>query len=520
MQSEVSVSVLDFGDPVSVATINQAIAATANGTVVIPEGQYALDGDILIEQKNSGSGAQGFFTLEAVGVRLTGTGRIIVDSCKRIKIIGLDAPNYDVCWRGCWWSSFEDLRFHKLVMGDNEGAVFSSSSWNRVTGGQSQGVILHQNATSYYNALEWYNHTIRGDASQGFTQPSEYAFEFLGDRNAQMWSYNGGDVSYQTEAIYNIGSANTSADVELTFRSVYFDSLWPSMPERNNIKIRTDDCHHANAHNFSQSITSAFTEPVDMYRADRSLRHTGTSSINLIPNGDFRDILSNWVGNDLPIWSTSGGVVTAKSGGITGTYLNIENSNTENNVCYFRSLPLPVASRVTGCIALRNAEAGTRSIQVGIAGLYTTPQISDSEWTFVTITNNDILPMGSTVNVLTNTIDGTAYNVDVAYVSLTLGSGGNVLAPSVRHRVVDHSFPWTPGSIGAGSSLSRTVTVGDAAVGDFVLLSASVGLGNILASATVTSDTEVEIVLFNSGGTEQTIGASTWNVRIQKKSYL
>ncbi len=513
------VSVDDFGSATTLDATNLAISSTSDGRLVIPQGSYSFNGDILIAGKNTSAfGVQGYFTLDATGVRLTGTGRIIIDSCKRIKIIGLDAPGYTVHWRGCWWSTFEDLRIHKYIIGDADGASFSAANCNRVVGGHSQSVVLHENATSWYNRMEFYNHSMTGEANQGYTTTSDYAFEFLGNKNAQMWSFNGGDISYHANGIYNIGAANTGGDVDLTFRDVYFDTVYPLSTDRLNTKIRAINCFHANAHSYTAALPAALTNPMELWRRDKSFRHTGHMPLNLILNGDFRNTPSSWIGANSPISSFSGGQVTANPGGFSGTYLNLVGDT--GAICYFTSIPLPTSARVTGTIILRNADAGEREIEVGIGGLYTQTLISDTEWKIVTATTNSTLTVGQQINVLVNTLDDTPYNVDVAYVGLTQGGGGDLLAASRSFRYIDKTFTWNPGEILAGASTSTTVSVDGAALGDFVSVSSSIALGAAEAIAHVEAAGQVKVTLLNLGDSALDLASASWFVRVQRKAYM
>lgn len=511
----------DFGPTVDIATINAAIAAVPRGTVVIPPGTYSFSGDILINAKNNGTGSTGFFTLDATGVRLTGTGNIIINSCKRIKIIGLDAPNYDMLWRGCWTSTFDNMRYRKLIMGDATGTSYSSAAWNQITGGSSQGARIHENATSYYNVISWEDHIINGSASQGFAQTADYAFEFNGDVGAQDWVFEKGDISYQNIDTYIIGAGNLTGGIELTFRDTYFDSLvYPKLTDYKGCKIRIDNCHHANAHGFSSSVPAALSGgSVDFHRSDKSIKHNGSIPVNFIKNGDFKDILSTWVGTDHPISAFASGTVTAKPGGLSGTYLTLSSQTTPSNTCYFQSAPTPFAARLTGTIIIRNGEPGTRDIRIGISGQYVTKTISDTEWTVVTATNNTLAAAGSQKNILVYMEDNTPYIVDVAYVGMTLGNGNNITSEDIGRRSVYHSFTYNPGTIAAGAVAQTTVTLANTTRGDFVEVTANQALSTVKASGHVDTDGSVVVTLQNIGSSSVALASSTWYIKVNKRTY-
>jgi hypothetical protein len=67
-----------------------------------------------------------------------------------------------------------------------------------------------------------------------------------------------------------------------------------------------------------------------------------------------------------------------------------------------------------------------------------------------------------------------------------------------------------PGSAAAGAEVSGTITVADAALGDFVLLAPGVDLQTLLLSATVISANTVEWVLNNETGGAVDLASSTW----------
>lgn len=509
-------SAADFG-AVGVAAINAAIAATTDGVLRIPAGTYAINGDILIQSK--GDANTGGFKLDATGVVLTGSGNIIIDSCKRVTIEGLDAPNHDLVWRGCWWGEFNGMRFRNLVMGDAAGTSFSSVSWCSINGGQSQSVILHASAASFYNEVAWDGHSMRGSADQGFSSTAAYAFEFNGNVNAQAWKFNGGDISYHTSAVYTIGAGNTGGDIELAFDGVYFDSVLPAPTTRNDTRILTAHCHHANGTAYVASMSAALTGPVELYREDRSMRHDASTAVNLIPNGDFGNRLTTWVGANLPVGGANSSTITAADGGLSGTYLNINQALTTSNSVRFRSKALPYAGRVTATIVMRNADAGSKAMVFNVGGLAPPVTISDTEWTLVRLTYARSLAAGATQDVQIYTTDGTAFNVDVAYVSLTMGEGAALLIPSSNFRTIEYSTTHDFASIANGAQATVDFTVTGAAMGDFVLVSSSGAVNSMQMTAHVVATNTVRIFMQNNSGAAVDPGNATYYVRVWKRSY-
>jgi len=129
-----SVSVKDFGavgDGVAddTAAIQAAINSFRDGTLLIPGGDYKIDGDLTLLLKGH-SPNEGAFRIEATGAFFIGTSRLIIDSCKRVQINGLDMANMALHLRGCWWSEFRNVRFRILNLLDQPGSVFSDNYWN------------------------------------------------------------------------------------------------------------------------------------------------------------------------------------------------------------------------------------------------------------------------------------------------------------------------------------------------------------------------------------------------------
>lgn len=506
--------------------INAAIAATSDGKLRIPAGQYSITGDVLIRLKNPGSNTngEGFFTLEATGARFSGSGRIIIDSCKRVKIIGLDAPDFDICWRGAWWCTLEDVRWRDTLIEDAPGTSFSSTVWNKVIGGQSQVVTIAATAVSYHNAHEWYTHSMRGNIGQGFDEARSHAFRFLGNVNAQSWQFYGGDVSYYTSAVYEIGAGNTTGDIELTFDGAYLDSEYPKPAPRDKARIQTRDCHFANEKPSGTAISAVWRGGHDAYRSDRGVGWQAFSGMNLIPNGDFRVGLPTWSGAGYPVGSTAGAAITEMSGaGFFGRYLNINQATNLGGAgaVYLTTNPLPVAGRVTAYMLIRNAVAGTRSIRVGFGALFETISINNTEPTLFTLTSGDTKAAGTQQSIIIRADDDVSlFNVDVLYCSVAYGEAAPPFVPALAHRELIRDVVYDPPSIAAGAGQSVDFTVPGAAIGDAVIASpgTSIGFLEMSAPVVVSADT-VRLRLTNPTGAAIDMASSTWRVRVWKRLY-
>jgi hypothetical protein len=249
--------------------------------------------------------------------------------------------------------------------------------------------------------------------------------------------------------------------------------------------------------------------------------HDGSTSVNLIPNGDFSSRLSTWAGTGLPVGASAGSTITSQPGGLSGTYLNINQAATTSNTVRFRSVSLPTPGRLTGVIVLRNADAGSKTMTLSFAGLANpTCVISDSEWTIATCTPTDILSASATYDLSIYTNDATAFNVDVAYVGWTYGQGGALLVPASRFRTIEHIETWDAPSLTINTQTTQTFTITGAVNGDFVLASYNGDLAGIDVSAYVNSADTVTLKLRNDTGGTVDLGSSSWRFRVWKRAYV
>jgi hypothetical protein len=513
-------STSDISDGVSLAALNQAIANITNGRLLIPPGDYSFSGDILIQSKVAGSGAlpYGSFELYAAGVRFSGTGKIIVDSCKRVKITGLDAPGFDLHWRGCWWSKFEGMRYRSLVMGDVAGTSFSSNYWNEIEGGLSQSIVVHASATGGCNAHQWTNHSMRGNANQGFTGTANYAIEFNGNVDAQAWKFVGGDISYHNTAIYTVGGGN-SEDIEVDFYNVYFDSDFPVPLSRDKSRIATHDCHAANDIPFSATMSAAARGPQHGLRQDRAAGWSGFSSINFVPNGDLRVGLPTYAGAGLPVGASGGATITAATtAGPFSRYLNVNQAGTSGTT-RFRPKALPFTGRYCGVLVIRNAAAGSRTIRLGFNNLYEVATISDTEWSLYSLTSGTDIAAAAQPDIQILTNDATAFSVDVAYAGVFFGETPPIIALASPYSEIVGSATYNPPDILNGAQTTTTVTATGAALGDSVVPSFGIDLQGIVMTAYVSAADTVTVTLRNDTGGAINLASSTLRVRVTKNAY-
>jgi hypothetical protein len=92
-------------------------------------------------------------------------------------------------------------------------------------------------------------------------------------------------------------------------------------------------------------------------------------------------------------------------------------------------------------------------------------------------------------------------------------------AAALANSILNGSAASVGDTIAAGRSVTRTVTVTGAAVGDFAVASFSVATGGLAISASVTAANTVTVVIANVTAAGITIAVGTVHVRVFKKTY-
>ena len=501
------------GDTGFSQAINRAIAAAgSSGRVRVPPGTYANAGDILVKQVGRVGGAGGHLLLDMRGVILTGTGNLIIDSSKSVTVIGLDAKGYTLSVRGMWNSHVLDCNFDIIAFGNVAGTDYSENYWNTFDNVGVSAVRFYTES----NQISFRGPRFRGDAQQGWATARAYAIEFLSNVNVQALRVYGGDVSYYSQGIYNVGPSNTSGDVDLIFEGgTYFDTLTPApWGGRRNVRVRTDGAFAAQP----RSLTSATMAAAAMSEQEHwsALGDDGwraAADVNLIGNGDLSLSLPSYVGPNLPIDGTSGAVVTEKNdAGLFGRYLNINQSAASNNIIYFKVASVPYTARYSGSWRVRIAggAAGTKNLQFGIGDQYFVTQIT-GEWTWVAWSPAASVTAGQQVVMTINTNDGTAFNIDMEYVGVTLGTRPSLFARSRPRPVVVGTA--AVGAITVNPSSSSGIyyiNMPGLRPGDGISLSYSVagGLSLMQLFGEVTGDgQQVQVVIYNPYGNARTVAA-------------
>lgn len=485
--------------------------------VKVQAGEYNISGSTLtIKGKNQIAPIRGEYVLDMTGVSLTGTGTIVVDSCKRIRIKGLRAPNWDIDLRGCWWSVFDNCQYRRTYTG-RAGTYFSDSYWNMWVGGVTQAVVIPDDAVGPSNRYLWQNHSMRGNAQQGFSGTETHAFHYLGNQNAQNWVFDG-DISYHTTGVIDAPVANT-ADIELDF-NVYWDSVIPQATSRKNMRI-INRGHHANGSGTYMPMSSAMKNRVDVLRRDRVLTNTPASSLNMVLNGDFRDNLgTSWVGSNAPFSYVGGATLTWVKGGLSGGYLQVSQPNASNNSITAVGRNKQYGGPYSVVWVVRNRDVGERDIRVSIGesvGLnYVTAKINDNEPTVITLSVNDI-PSGSG-NVFSSLFaDGAGFNVDIIYVGISMGIQAPLMLPSIPRMEIYIQATSTGLTVPAGGRIIESFSISGVVVGDLILVSAVTG--SIWVRARVVGAGQVH-VMWESTGTSDFPTAGINLLFIIKKQLL
>ena len=511
IQSEVNsdtVSALGFAD------MQAALNYNKTGELLIPAGTYNIDSDLIITSKGA-SPDKGSFVINAKGVIFTGLGRLIINSSKRVEINGLDMATQDIVLRGCWHSNFNTIKFRRLIIGDIVGSNFSSNYWNNFKSCLFQAIVVEALA-DVSNEFSFDSCQMRGNNQQGFTSSYDYAFDFKSMKNVQGWKFWGGDISYHAVDVYRIASANT-ADVELDFMGTYFDSVLPNPIARKQTRISVEKCHHANATILALPIEAAGRGCVDYWRQDRSFKYTTVSSQNLVPNGDLRTAMSKWVGTGKPITNDGAAVITTKSGGFSGNYININQAKTTGNSVYLGCNAIPVSGVATATIIMRATSEVPQTMRFNMFGLFGDADISN-EWTAVTMTTQYI-EAGVVPAFSIYTSNGKSFNVDVAYIGVNVGEGSDLILPNLQPKSILHTEKLDFASIAAGTSKTVLATVAGAGLGDFVNISTLAALGELeITHPRVSATGKVTVTLRNNTAAPIAVPLADWYVRVTQQS--
>tara|TARA_B100000965_G_C19603362_1_gene764396 strand:- start:8661 stop:11303 length:2643 start_codon:yes stop_codon:yes gene_type:complete len=531
---DVTVSVKDFGakgDGVTddTSAFNAAFASIESGTIVIPYGTYKV-GDITISEKNNTtSNIIGYLNVEGNGANLipaSSNNKFILAACKHVNVSDLDFIQHTLCFRGVWFTSITNCKFPVVKMGDvTHSGSWMTHVWNTFNNCFLQTVIVDALA-GFSNANTFNDCKFRGDSGQGFSGNAIYALEFnsntsnsLGGANCQNWVIRGGDISGDAgyTKVYNIGASNTTNDIDLTFDGVYFDFETPEAPTRDKAHVRVLNSQASNIPPYSVPFSDALKNPTDLWRSDRSVKHAATTSLNLLNNGDLRVGTTSWSGSGRLFSNLNSATLTEQSGGISGRYLNINQTNAGSNAVYMQAT-LPEASVATAVLIAKSATGATQTVRVGAFGLYYDYVLSPSEWTVFTSSDSTMEAAG-TVTVTIGGDSNAAFNIDLAYASVAAGEGSSLILPATPQDKNYHLANINIASIANGATHTETVTVSGAAQGDFVQASFGGDILGLEVTAYVSATNTVKLLLRNNTGGSVDLSAGNWRFLVTKKIY-
>lgn len=531
---DATVSVKDFGakgDGVTddTSAFNAAFASIESGTIVIPYGTYKV-GDITISEKNNtNSNVIGYLNVEGNGANLipaSSNNKFILAACKHVNVSDLDFIQHTLCFRGVWFTSITNCKFPVVKMGDvTHSGSWMTHVWNTFNNCFLQTVIVDALA-GFSNANTFNDCKFRGDSGQGFSGNATYALEFnsntsnsLGGANCQNWVIRGGDISGDTgyTKIYNIGASNTTNDIDLTFDGVYFDFETPEAPTRDKAHVRVLNSQASNIPPYSVPFSDALKNPTDLWRSDRSVKHAATTSLNLLNNGDLRVGTTSWSGSGRLFSNLNSATLTEHSGGISGRYLNLNQTNTGSNAVYMQAT-LPEASVATAVLIAKSATGSTQTVRVGAFGLYYDYVLSPSEWTVFTSSDSTMEAAG-TVTVTIGGNSNAAFNIDLAYASVAAGEGSSLILPTTPQDINYHLANINIASIVNGATHTQTVTVSGADQGDFVQASFGGDIAGLEVTAYVSAANTVKLLLRNNTGGAVNLSSGNWRFLVTKKIY-
>ncbi len=429
-----------FGETLNAAALQAAItAAPATGRVVANHGIVNIDSNVTINEK--GRPDLGVFELDFTGTTMTGTGNIIFDSCKNLRIKNVQHSTGDFVLRGVWYSIFTNCRASELTVCDAAGTSYSSCYWNTFHGGVYQKLNFVGNDS--FNATFFQGTVFRGDANQGFVGTVDYNIEVAGTGNMQSLNFSSGDMSYPTTGTLTISS---TADIEINFDSMYFDDKTPEIGGlATNQYIRIKNCRMSGGKVFgSAELASALSGDVEINGNNYAAGWRAYQPFNMILNGGFtKELVSYLNTGGGPINTFTNGTITPVLDANIGPYINLAVGNGDSTftLCRFKSVDLLYTGKYTGCIIARNNAAGTRSLSFAVGSQFFDADVGQN-WTLINLGEQADMNAGSAGYVLMRATDGSGYDIDVRYVGLVLGTHPPMICPQhPSTNEVEQSFP-------------------------------------------------------------------------------
>ena len=521
-EDKVNASAFGLLEDTDISTGLQAVLDNmpSTGELTLNPGSYIINSDVVIYDKGDDDNANSTFKIDFTGCVFSGSGNFIYDSCRNIETTGLHIPDKNIILRAIRFSDFKHCKAREVVFCDQAGTDFNFCFWISFHDCMFQ-VLRRGNSIYAANVINFYNVSLRGDATQGFSSSEDYAIILEASSsagNAQSWAFYGGDISYHSIAILN---DLQTADAEITFNGVYFDTLIPETPSRSGVRISTVKCHGANIEGYDQTYSDSTVSEVDIWREDRWLKLSPHSGYNLILGGDFTKRLETF--QDIMIQSGGGSNITTASGGPHGMLMNINQSTT--STVFFKVQPSSVGGVATGTVLLKSkAGSGSQEVRIGFSFGAASPRFRTvnitEEWELYTLTDSTRALAGVTPVLSLSQPSLLPYNLDIGFLSVSVGAGGGLDGACNYPKRIEHDFRLEPSptSIPSLGTYVEDIAISDTIRGDYVLVSTnSTNFGNLMISAVVRVDGTVRLTVFNPTASPVVPGFATAYIEIRKR---
>lgn len=512
------------------SAINAAFAAVSSGAIVIPPGDYRVDGKIIIANKSdANNSSQSNLEILAFGARFINSvavaGDVVLelDDCKYLRIHGLEvkaANGAKVLFDGFWTGELSHVKTGGLIwsFGEANYDTFESHYWSKFTRCDLLAIELHTGTTggdrTEFNS-DIFDTCRIGPRSELSETGAAYALSIYGTHGPQSITFLNCDLSYYTTGLIYVDQTITNAS-HVTFIGGYLDTGLIGMDaDAKNLAV---NCYHVHAPNSlsldASRLIPASKQHLDFYAGAHNGSRHPTSSFNLVKNGDLRD-----GSTDITLSSGGAGITATPTSGNHGLFRQHVNIVTAaSRTATFTTIPVPFDGHYAWTVVIRNNGDALRAVFT-VNGTDTTFDAitipSDGEWTIASFTNLNSVAAGDVLAMRIFAASTTNLDYDIAYVGCTYGRIGQLYAPlhplagslQIPDSAKDHRL-----SVASGTDLSAnrtlTLTTGDA---DRTLDISAANVTISSAAATVLDDASVRAMCATLG-TPYRLGSSAVKV--------
>lgn len=422
-----------------------ALASLSTGRAFLRPGEYLVSNKITVANKNdANTSAQRNLEIIGYGAKITtsvasGVEAFLFDDIKNLTFRGVElysANNAKIVLDGVWRSQFIDVRASTLDIdfGLDNLDDFESHYWNKFTNCSFRSTIFHTGVSgtdsTETNAIQFDTCRI-GPQLELSESGANYAINVYGSTGVNGVQYINCDLSYYTTGLVYVDEPVASGS-HIDIIGGYLDTGLDGVPVDSKGLI-VNFYNAVTAPNSPAIDTSrcapASRQMIDVMGGARNGSRYPTSAINLFGNGDLAAGSAGITFNGSSIAAT----VTAGSPGVYGQYVNI--ATTLNRTSTFTSRALPADGRYSIVAIVRSNGVAIRGNidRNGTVVRFDALTIpSDSEWCVASYTADSDWSAGDVIK-LTFGPSGSSYNMnyDIAYVGLTYGRIGPLLAPAV-----------------------------------------------------------------------------------------